>query len=69
MRETTQGQTSRGGAEREGERILSRLHTIRAEPDVEPNPMNCEIMTLAEIKSQTLNLLSHPGAPGRIYIF
>ena len=24
---------------------------------------NCEIMTWTEIKSQTLNLLSHPGAP------
>ena len=38
---------SRGGAERERERekIPSRLHAARAEPDMGFEPMNCEIMT------------------------
>ena len=51
-----------GGAEweRERERILSRLHSwngvwCRAQSH------NPEIMTWAEIKSRTLNWLSHPG--------
>ena len=37
----------RGGAEREGERerIPSRLHTVRTEPDTGLEPINCEIMT------------------------
>ena len=54
-----------GGAERERERerIPSRLHAVRAEPDTEPDPRNHEIMTWAVIKSQTLNRLSHSGAP------
>ena len=47
----------------EAERIPSRLHTVSAEPNMRLNPTNCEIMTLAKIKSQMLNLLSHPGAP------
>ena len=32
-------------------------------PDAGLKLMNCEIMTRAKIKSQILNLLSHPGAP------
>ena len=43
-----------GEGQREGERILSRLCAVRAEPDVGLDPINCEIMTLAEIKNQTL---------------
>ena len=37
---------SRGGAEREGERIPSRLHTVREEdPDAGLYLTNCEILT------------------------
>ena len=43
---------SRGGAEREGERIPSRGFKLR----------NCGIMTWTEIKSWILNWLRHPGA-------
>ena len=55
--------TSRGGAEREGERIPNRLCVVSAEPYEGFDLTNHEIMTWAEIKSQTLNQLSHPGAP------
>ena len=54
-----------GRAERWRDRILSRLCTVSAEPDVGLKLMNCEIMTWAEIKSQRLNQLSHPGAQSR----
>ena len=37
--------TSGGGAEREGERIPSRLHTVSAEPEAGLELMNHEIMT------------------------
>ena len=56
--------TSRRGAETEGE---------RENPEQAPHwqcgtrlglkLINCELMTWAEIKSQALNHLSHPGAP------
>ena len=52
-----------GQREREGDKILSRLHTVSAEPDSGLEPTNREILTRAEIKSRTLNRLSHPGAP------
>ena len=55
--------TCQGGAEREGERIPARLHTVRVEPDAGLELMNHEIMTWAETKSGTLNRLSHPGVP------
>ena len=45
------------------ERIPSRLHTVRAEPDAGIELSDRETMTWAEIKSQTFNQLSHPGAP------
>ena len=47
---------SRVATEREGERerIPSRLCVVSVEPHVGPGPTNREIMTLAEIKSQTL---------------
>ena len=51
-----------GGREREGERIPSRLHSVRPEPDVGLDLTNHEIMTRAEIKSRMVNQLSHPGA-------
>ena len=35
----------RGGAEREREKIQSRLHTVSAESDVGLKPKNLEIMT------------------------
>ena len=50
-----------GGEERR-EKIPSRLHAVRAEPAMGPEPPNCEITTRAEIKSQVLNWLSHPDA-------
>ena len=46
----------KGRAERRGrERIPSRLRTVSAEPDTGLELVNCEIMTSAETKSQTLN--------------
>ena len=53
--------TGRGGTEREGERESQQLGIPRTWDPM--NPTNREIMTCAEIKSQTLNQLSHPGAP------
>ena len=45
-----------GKAEREErERIPSRLHIVSAESHMGLKLTNCEIMTLAEIKSRTLN--------------
>ena len=56
--------TSRGGAESKTNRIPSRLQTVSAEPNVGLELKNCEIMTSwAEIKSQSLNWLHHPGTP------
>ena len=49
--------------ERERERIPSRLRVVSTEPDTGLHLMNHEIMSWAEIKSRTLNRLSHPGAP------
>ena len=49
---------SGGGAERGRENPKCPLPS-----DTGLDPTNCEIMTLAEIKSQTLNRLSHPGTP------
>ena len=54
---------SRGEAEREGDRIPSRLCTSGTEPDVGLEPTNCEIVTSAKIKSRTPNRLNHPRAP------
>ena len=48
----------------------SRLCADRAEPDRGLKFMNHEIMTWTEIKSWTLNQLSHPGVPVlRIHLF
>ena len=49
--------------ERNRKRIPSRLHAVDAEPDVGLELTNREIPTGAEIKSQTLNRLGHPGIP------
>ena len=35
-------------------------------PNVWLEPMNCEIMTQAKIKSWILNRLSHPGVPEHV---
>ena len=54
----------RGGeGEREGGRLASRPRDVSAEPITGPHVLNHEIMTWAEIKSWTLNQLSHLGAP------
>ena len=53
----------RAERERETQRIPSRLCTVSAEPNVGLHLTNCEIMTGSEIKSQSFNRLSHPGAP------
>ena len=50
--------------ERGRERIPRKLHTVSTEAD-----MNCEIMTGAQIESQMLNCLNHPGAPAQILFF
>ena len=41
------------GRGREGERIPSRVLTVRAEPDVRLKPMNREIMTRAKVRHLT----------------
>ena len=53
----------RRGTERKRERIPSRLCNVSTEPDVRLELMNFKIMTWAKTKSQSLNWLSHPGAP------
>ena len=45
MRERERERASRGGTEREGERIPSRLRTVIAEPNAGLKPTNREIMT------------------------
>ena len=56
--------TSQVGAKRRREKTPSRLHAISAELDPGLELTNCKItITWAEIKSQTLNRLSHPGTP------
>ena len=51
-----------GGIERGRERILSRRHAVRAEPDAGHDPMSCEIMNRAKI-DWGLTHWNHPGAP------
>ena len=51
------------GAEREGERIPSRLCAVSAESDAGLELTNREMVTWTKIKHQILDLLSHPGAP------
>ena len=45
QRERERERESRGGAERGGERIPSRLCTVSSEADAGLEPMDCEIMT------------------------
>ena len=51
------------GRERMKKRIPSRICTVNAEPYTGLKPTKCKIMTWAETKSQSFNLLSHPGTP------
>ena len=60
FRESTH--TRGGGSQRRRDRIPSRGCNIIAEPDVGPEPTNCDIVTRAEIKSRTPNPL-RPQAP------
>ena len=46
---------SGNGAEREGERIPSRLPAVSTEPNVGLDLTSREMVTRAEIESQTLN--------------
>ena len=62
LRESESVSMKGGGAEREGERIIAGSAWT---PDAGLKPTNPEIMTRAQIKSQTFNGLSHPGAPNR----
>ena len=62
-REIEKAQVGEGQREGETESQAGFVHAIRAEADVGLKLMNSEIMTWAEIKSWTLNWLSHPGAP------
>ena len=56
---------SKGEAAREGEGESQAGSTLSAQRLTWGlNPTNCEIMTRGETKSQRLNLLSHPHAPG-----
>ena len=52
-----------GGAEIEGERIPSRLCTLRAEPDVGLDPTNRKIRARAATKSPTSHRRGRAGAP------
>ena len=51
------------GRERGRERIPSWLCTVSTEPNMGLQLTNHEIMTWAQIKSQMLNWLNHPGTP------
>ena len=53
---------SRGGQRERRKGIPSWLCAVSTKPGVGLDPLNHEIMTLAEIRSQTLNQLSHPRA-------
>ena len=55
-------------AERQGERISSRLHNVSAEPDDGLKLTNYKIMIWAKTKSWMLNWLSHPGTPVCLFV-
>ena len=58
-----EGGEAEGERERKRERIPSRPCAVSAEPDELLDIMIHEIVNCAKIKCQTLNRLSHPGAP------
>ena len=57
-----------GQREKEREKIPSRPRTVSTGPSAGLEPTNCEIMTGAKIRSQTLNRLSHLGAPPLTFV-
>ena len=57
------------GRDRLRERIPSRLCSVSTELDEGLDLTNCKLMTWAEIKSQSLNQLSHTGAPALLSLF
>ena len=69
-RETEKETVSRGGAGMwvGEERIPSRPCAVSAEPKTGLELENCEIMTRTQIKSETLNRVSHPGAPLMLFL-
>ena len=52
-----------GGVERGRQRIPSRLYVVSTEPDAGLKPTDRKIVAWGEIRSPTLNWLSHWGAP------
>ena len=56
-----------GQRARERERIPSRLCTVGTKPNTGLEPTSHEVTARAEIKSQMLNRLSHPGPPESWY--
>ena len=58
-------QAGEGQTERERENPQQVSLSVQS-PMQDLDPMNCEIMTEAEIKSRMLNQLSHPGAPSEV---
>ena len=53
-----------GEGQREGEKESQAGSVLSTEPNEGLKVTNLDIVTSAEIKSQRLNRLSHPGAPG-----
>ena len=58
-RERVKGRVRERERERERETIPRRPHAVSMEPEAGLEPMNPEIMTGAETKSQLVNLLNH----------
>lgn len=54
---------SRGGAERWGRKVPSRLHAVRAEPNVGLKLRNCETVTQAEIEEPDDQPTEPSGCP------
>ena len=60
---STRAQEQGGDREGERERESQAGSTFSRKPAAGVKPTNREILTWAEIKSQTLHQLNHPGAP------
>ena len=61
-----------GRGQREGDtesQAGSRLWAVSAEPDAGLEPTEHKIVIWSEIKSQTLNWLSHPGSPKKFSFY
>ena len=68
-REQASRQEQGRGRERGRDRIPGRLCAVSPEPDLWLQLTNPETMTWANIKSRTLNPLSHPGALCFVFVF